>query len=131
MLRRFITVLGALTTAILVMGVPLAFSQDRLVDDYWRDQQFQVTPAVADSLVDDYFRDPQPAIAPAVTDRIVDDYFRDPEPVAVSSDQGVDWGDFGIGLAVGVGSILMLVGIGIAALAVRSRNHKTRPAATA
>jgi hypothetical protein len=67
---------------------------------------------------------------PAVSDRIVDDYFRD-APAVAASGNGFEWGDFSIGIAVGVGSMLVLAGLGAGAFAAReNRGKKTRPAAT-
>ena len=43
---------------------------------------------------------------------------------------GFDWGDFGIGVGVAIGSMLMLAGLAAGVLAVR-QSQKTGPAATA
>jgi hypothetical protein len=52
-------------------------------------------------------------------------------PVAtVVTPNGFAWGDFGIGVGVAIGSMLMLAGLAAGVLAVR-QSQKTRPAATA
>jgi hypothetical protein len=83
-----------------------------IVDDYFRDGLRVVsTPGVANRIVDDSFRD-APA-ASGVANRIVDDSFRD-APAAAASSNGLDWGDLGIGLALGAAGLLLLAGLAAA-----------------
>jgi hypothetical protein len=128
--RRFMIGLVA-GIAALAVGAPLAGAGNRLVDDYWRDQAVVASPT-ADRIVDDYWRDGLRGVKPAplVTDRIVDDYFRD-APAVVATGDGFDWGDFGIGIAVAVGSMLVLAGLGAGLAVRRSRGETPNPAGTA
>jgi len=50
--------------------------------------------------------------------------------VTVVKSNGFDWGDFGIGFAVAVGSLLLLAGLGAGLIAAR-QSQKTGPATTA
>jgi len=66
----------------------------------------------SERLVDDYFRDPV-AISAPTSEGIVDDSWRSPfviEGIQQSSG-GFNWGDFGIGIAVAVGAMLLAVGV--------------------
>lgn len=111
--------------AALAVAAPFAGAgNDRIVDDYWRDQALAARPT--NTVVDDYFRDqPAPVLVPSNT--IVDDYFRDP-PTVVSSGTGFDWADFGIGAAAAVGGMLVLTGLGLGLVAARqSRGGRTDP----
>ena len=117
----------------------LTVGTDRIVDDWFRDPTPIATPT-GDRIVDDWFRDPAVLAAPArrgigdfrtatpiatpTGDRIVDDYFRD-APTVVNSPapgNGLDWGDFGIGAGAMLGLTLLVVGLGLAAIAMR--NHR-------
>jgi hypothetical protein len=104
-----------------------ASTSNTIVDDYWRDSPaLESTTAVSnDRIVDDYWRDD--ASLASTSSTIVDDYFRDP-PVAVTSPgERFDWGDFGIGIAVAIGSMLLLAGLATGLLALR-HGRGTRPA---
>jgi hypothetical protein len=94
-------------------------------------QVAQLLRATNDRIVDDWFRDPQAAPPPAaapVASRIVDDYFRDPVTVVASqpSAGGFDWGDFGIGAAAMLGLVVLAAGLGLGALAARDKGGKLR-----
>lgn len=133
MLGRIIT---GVTVAIaaLAVGVPFASAGNGIVDDSWRSaRDIKAMPAVSTRLVDDYWRDSLRNMKPtaAVSERIVDDYFRDAPTAVADGSDGFDWGDFGIGIAVAVGSMLMLAGLGAGVLAARQSHKKTGPAATA
>ena len=85
-----------------------------------------VVPAVGTArLVDDWYRDPKP-VATSVGDRIVDDSFRDAPTVVASprSEDGLDWGDFGIGAGAMLGFPLLVTGLGIGTVAMRHRAGK-------
>jgi len=125
--RRF-TIGIAAAVAALAFAVPLAGAGNTIVDDYWRDQAPATTPTpTRDTIVDDYFRN-APVVQSKPRNTIVDDYFRDPSGAVVSANQGFDWADFGIGIAVAVGAMLVLAGLGAGFLAVRQgRGHRPRP----
>jgi hypothetical protein len=123
--RRF-TIGIASAVGALAFAVPLAGAGNTIVDDYWRDQA-PVTSQAPDTIVDDYFRDAPQVQSPA-PNTIVDDYFRDPPVAVVTVKQGFDWADFGIGIAVAVGAMLVLAGVGAGLLAFRQgRGHHPRP----
>ena len=107
--RRFIIGLAA-GIAALAVGVPLAGAgnsatcpppyraSDTIVDDYWRDGLQCVTATPSTS-------------APAV----------------VISGGGFHWADFGIGIGVAFGAMLLLAGLGAGVLAARpSRSRQDR-----
>jgi hypothetical protein len=149
--QRLLTCLTAAIAA-LAVGAPFAWAGPGIVDDSWRDaprstQATLATPdrqavvyrldgrgtATTNRIVDDYFREAQPSInqSPGVTNRIVDDYFRDAAPAAAAAN-GFHWGDFGIGIAVAFGAMLLLAGVGAGALAAhQTRSRTTSPAAGA
>ena len=91
-----------------------------------------VVPAVGTArIVDDWYRDPKPVASPAATpvgDRIANDSFRDPPTVVASprSEDGLDWGDFGIGAGAMLGLTLLVTGLGIGTVAMRHRAGKLR-----
>ncbi len=68
--------------------------------------------SVTDRLVDDYFRDAVAMSAPT-SEGIVDDSWRSPFVVegVQQSSGGFSWGDFGIGVAVAVGAMLLAMGV--------------------
>ena len=68
--------------------------------------------SVTDRLVDDYFRDAVATSAPT-SEGIVDDSWRSPFVVegVQQSSGGFNWGDFGIGVAVAVGAMLLAMGV--------------------
>lgn len=85
-----------------------------------------IVPAVGTArMVDDWYRDPKPVATP-VGDRIANDSFRDPPTVVTSpkSEDGLDWGDFGIGAGVMLGLTLLMTGLGIGTVAMRHRAGK-------
>lgn len=124
--------------AALVLGAPLAGAGNTPVDDYWRDQAVVATPTSA-TLVDDYFRDPATIAVPTsgtlvddyfrdapiatatqvAANPVVDDYFRDAPTVVTTSGGGFHWADFGIGIAVAFGTMLILLGLGLGVRALR------------
>jgi hypothetical protein len=130
-LHRLITLLVEAIVA-LTVGLPAASAGSGIVDDYFRDAQRNVeqSTGVTNRIVDDYFRDTHRSIAasPGVTNRIVDDYFRD-GPTAAVSVSSFQWRDLGIGIAAGLGAMLLLAGLAAGAV-FRSRNRKTERAAT-
>ena len=89
-----------------------------------------VVPAVGTArIVDDWYRDPKPVATPVATpvgDRIVDDSFRDAATVVASprSEDGLDWGDFGIGAGAMLGLTLLVTGLAIGTVAMRHRAGK-------
>ncbi|HET7745096.1 MAG TPA: hypothetical protein VFK76_10185 [Gaiellaceae bacterium] len=126
--RRF-TIGIAVAIAALAVAVPVAGAGNTTVDDYWRDQATLTTKA-HDTIVDDYFRD-APRAQPQTPNTIVDDYFRDAPVVVGAANGGFDWADFGIGIAVAVGAMLVLAGLGAALLVVRQgRSHRPQSTGT-
>lgn len=82
--------------------------EDRL---YYPRPSLPTVSRAGDRIVDDSFRDPIPVTTPA-GERIVDDSFRDAPTVVASprSGDGLDWGDWGIGIGTGLGLALILGG---------------------
>ena len=68
--------------------------------------------SVTDRLVDDYFRDAVATSAPTSAG-LVDDSWRSAFVVegVQQSSGGFNWGDFGIGVAVAVGAMLLAMGV--------------------
>jgi hypothetical protein len=130
--RHFLIAIATGISA-LAFGVPLAGAGDTPVDDYWRDQSpvAASTDTPADTLVDDYFRDVPVGVAAQspTADHLVDDYFRDSPTIVTAQSDSFDWGDFGIGIATAMGTILLLVGLALAILAVRPSAREKRHSA--
>ena len=78
------------------------------------DEQRRRRHGVTDRLVDDYFRDVIATSAPTSEGIAVRRLLAQPGPVSgvrVRAPGGFDWGDFGIGIAVAVGAMLLAMGV--------------------
>jgi hypothetical protein len=134
----------ALVVVAMALATPVAVANDGLVDDWFR--AAKPAPEASIGLIDVTAQDvSRPLATPAVAERLVDDWFRGakpvPEasiglidvtaqevsrplttavvtaaPVSASSTTSFAWGEFGIGAAAMLGAVLLLVGLGAAAM---------------
>ncbi len=126
----------ALALAVSALAVPMA--QAKLVDGRSPDTRdaamathdsfYALDPAIARAIAAH-----QQALTPSDgrSPDTIDAALPAHNPVATFvKSNGFDWGDFGIGVGVAIGSMLMLAGLAAGLLAVR-QSQKTGPAATA
>lgn len=120
-LRGLLTAAAAAAVAAAAFAIPASANSGSCIPpagaDGWYCAALSMNNAgtansVTDRLVDDYFRDAVATSAPT-SEGIVDDSWRSTfVPQAVeSSSGGFDWGDFGIGVAVAVGAMLLAMGV--------------------
>ena len=111
-----ISMLGLVTgIAILAVGAPLA-GAGTCADGYCFDAMSgaDATGVVADGIIDDYWRGRQsgPTATPSVIDSSLGASVRTTRTSLATSD-AFDWGDFGIGIGVAFGSMLVLTSVGL------------------
>jgi hypothetical protein len=95
----------ALVVVVMALATPVALGNDGLVDDWFRGAK--PAPEASIGLIDVTAQDVSRPLTTAVVAAA---------PVSASSTTGFGWGEFGIGAAAMLGAVLLLVGLGAAAM---------------